>query len=46
MDEFDTKMNEIFDKEYYNKELNEDELDTLNARQEKHLQLEEHLIPI
>jgi len=41
MDEFDTKMNEIFDKEYYNKELNEDELDTLNARQEKHLQLEE-----
>ena len=41
MDEFDQKMNEIFDKEYYNKKLNEDELDTLNARQEKHLELEE-----
>ena len=41
MDEFDKKMNEIFDKEYYNKKLNEDELDTLNARQEKHLELEE-----
>jgi len=41
MEEFDQKMNEIFDKEYYNKELKEDELDTLNARQEKHLNLEE-----
>jgi len=42
MDEFDQKMNEIFDKEYYNEKLNEDELDTLNARQEKHLELEEN----
>ena len=42
MDEFDQKMNEIFDKEYYNKELNEDEIDTLNARQEKHMELEEN----
>ena len=41
MDEFDKKMNEIFDKEYYNEELNKDELDTLNQRQEKHLELNE-----
>ena len=39
MDEFDQKMNDIFNKEYYNQELNEDELDTLNKRQEKHLDL-------
>ena len=39
MDEFDQKMNDIFNKEYYAQELNEDELDTLNKRQEKHLDL-------
>ena len=39
MDEFDQKMNDIFNKEYYSQELNEDELDTLNKRQEKHLDL-------
>ena len=39
MDEFDQKMNDIFNKEYYTQELNEDELDTLNKRQEKHLDL-------
>ena len=39
MDEFDQKMNDIFNKEYYTQELNEDELDTLNKRQEKHMDL-------
>ena len=39
MDEFDQKMNDIFNKEYYSQKLNEDELDTLNKRQEKHLDL-------
>ena len=41
MDEFDQKMNEIFNKEYYNKELDDEEIEKFDAKQEKHLQLEE-----
>ena len=41
MDEFDQKMNEIFDKEYYNKELDDEEIEKFDAKQERHLQLKE-----
>ena len=41
MDEFDQKMNEIFDKEYYNKELDDEEIEKFDAKQERHLNLEE-----
>ena len=41
MDEFDQKMNEIFDKEYYNKELDDEEIEKFDAKQERHLKLEE-----
>ena len=41
MDEFDRKMNEIFDKEYYNKELDDKEMEKFDAKQERHLKLEE-----
>ena len=41
MDEFDQKMNEIFNKEYYNKELDDEEMEKFDAKQERHLQLEE-----
>ena len=41
MDEFDQKMNDIFNKEYYNKELDDEEIEKFNAKQERHLQLEE-----
>ena len=41
MDEFDKKMNEIFNKEYYNKELDDEEMEKFDAKQERHLKLEE-----
>ena len=41
MDEFDKKMNDIFDKEYYNKELDDEEMEKFDAKQERHLKLEE-----
>ena len=41
MDEFDQKMNEIFNKEYYNKELDDEEIEKFDAKQERHLNLEE-----
>ena len=41
MDEFDQKMNDIFNKEYYNQELDEEEMEKFDAKQERHLKLEE-----
>jgi len=41
MDEFDQKMNDIFNKEYYNQKLEDDEIEKFEKKQEKHLQLEE-----
>ena len=41
MDEFDKKMNDIFNKEYYNQELDDEEIEKFDAKQEKYLKLEE-----
>ena len=41
MDEFDEKMNDIFNKEYYNKELDDEEMEKFDAKQERHLKLDE-----
>ena len=41
MDEFDEKMNDIFNKEYYNKELDDEEIEKFDAKQERHLKLDE-----